>query len=397
MCARGRGPYAPSPISGAAVAIHKDNAYFAAGCDIHVFHLPSRDWTETIHCQREMFGLATIGDELGVVGGHVIAETSGSGNEVSNKIACLSLTASNEQHTWEEKYPAMNTARIYPQVVVTGNHLIALGGWTEWNAYGNKYFKPTNSVEVLDLERKCWYCLSLPEVFTTMKWQSACVCDKNLFVAVRHDDPNFHDTVSTISESRELTSIKYFDPFDVDRDSAYQCISMYRCPVKTLLQVAQAAHDDTSTNKSKILWQELQNPHPPDGTTDCEGRVKSECAFTLACINNHTLIAVGCNHIEATTAQDVKSFLYDAYESYRIRQEDLCDESYYDSEGSESEIMDEKCHIYVYDVENDSWEELTFTTDNGLPNDQASVAVINSTIIIVRNSRTVHICNNLSL
>jgi hypothetical protein len=87
-----RGPYAPSPISGAAVAIHKDNAYFSAGCDIHVFHLPSKNWTKTIHCQREMFGLATIGDELGVVGGHVIAKTSDSGktySEVSNKIACL--------------------------------------------------------------------------------------------------------------------------------------------------------------------------------------------------------------------------------------------------------------------------------------------------------------------
>ena len=357
-----------------------------------MFHLPSKNWTKTIHCQREMFGLATIGDELGVVGGHVIAETSDSGktySEVSNKIACLSLTGSNEQHTWEEKYPAMRTARINPQVVVTGNYLIAVGGWTEWN--DSTYSKPTNSVEVLDLERKCWYCLSLPEVFTTMKWQSACVCDENLFIAVQHDDPNFHDTVNTISKSGAFPP---FDPWEVDM---YQCISMYRCPVKTL---QEAAHDDTSA-KSKILWQELQNPHRPvNGSTDCE---RSKCAFTLACINNHTLIAVGCNHIKSTTAQYVESFLYNAYEFEldRIEPENtLCDESN-DSEGYESEIiyiMEEKCHIYVYDMENDSWEELiTSTTENGSPNDQASVAVINSTIIIVRNSKTVHICNYPSL
>ena len=105
-------PYAPSTIFGA-VAIHKDNAYFAAGCNINVFHVPSKNWTKTIPCHRDMFGLAVIGDELVVVGGSTTTETSDSSKascKISNTIACLSLLPSNNQNTWEEKYPAMRTA-----------------------------------------------------------------------------------------------------------------------------------------------------------------------------------------------------------------------------------------------------------------------------------------------
>ena len=393
------GPHAPSEIFGA-VAIHQDNAYFAAECGIHVFHVPSRNWTETIHCQRVFFGLATIGSELVAVGGIVRTETaSGVSDEISNKITSLSLTASSVQHAWEAKYPAMRTARMWPQVVVTGKYLIVVGGWTEL-----KRTKSTKSVEVLDLELKCWYSsdqLSLPEVFTTAKWQSACICGKHLFIAAQHDDPNFEDSLLDVFKSGDDYEDQFTDVGDLMSDgyTPYRCISMFRCSVETLLQIAQETSDDTST-KLKILWQTLKHPHPALCITESfTYRIYHECTFTLASINSHTLIAVGCDHIESTTAQEMESSLYRAYEHERyqreIRYENRLDDDSEDDYVDSDSIKDGKCHIYVYDMENDSWKHITSTPENGSPNYPPSVAVINGTIVILRNSNIVHICSDI--
>ena len=416
-----RGPLSPSKISGA-TAIHEDNAYFAAGHEIYVFHVPTKNWTETIQCKHDKYGLAAIRGELIVVGGTVTKVSIFS--EITSKILCLSLSTSSEENTWEEKYPAMYTARINPQVVVFGNYLIALGGWTELE-YGISRSKPTNSVEVLDLEQKCWYSndrLSLPEVFTTIEWQSACICEKYIFIAAQHNDPNFDRAVRGIA-SHKSYECGYPTDIEFPQSDCYRCFLMYRCPVENLLHTA-LVNFNAKRVKSKNLWQELKNPHPAVYYNEKYNNVSRkpyvqeyveefynygeycavenkwlnyhDCTFTLACISSHTLIAVGCNHIKSITAEEVKSSLHDAYDFYADIKEYLScvkegSRNVYNFD-SRLEIENERCHIYVYDIENDSWNYVTATPDsNGSPDYQPSVAIVNSRLCVVRNSRTLHI------
>ena len=120
------GPRCQSRISDAAVA-HNGMAYFAKEYDIYEFDVSRRYWTRTIPCQQAYFGMAVIEDQLTLIGGIVESE----GLEVAtNKVACWSLSESKQQ-SWHERYPALGTARIYPQVVIASKYLIALGGWTE--------------------------------------------------------------------------------------------------------------------------------------------------------------------------------------------------------------------------------------------------------------------------
>ena len=283
--------------------------------------------------------------------------------------------------------------------------MITLGGWTELN--GNTRSNPTISVEVLDLERKCWYSierLSLPKVFTTMKWQSACICGTRIYIAAQHDDPNFQDTVLDICQWRIDKGLEN-DPgitaYDMlhdgyNPDSIYQYTSMFCCSVDTLLQTALETFDGASTSTTTaILWQPLNHPHP--AVYGYYHNNYDKCSFTLASINSRTLIAVGCDHIKSTTIEEMASSLYVAYKDYRDDMENqdefrVDDDSENDHVDSESICMDGPCHIYVYDMENDSWNLVTSTPDNGSPDDQASVAVISSSIVIIRNSTTVHIC-----
>ena len=98
---------------------------------------------------------------------------------------------------------------------------------------------------------------SLPPVFTTMIWHSACICNNDLFIAVEHDDPRYDDTKEELIEAESTDSFGEDDPKLDDRlPDPYPCFSMYCCSVETLVQMAKDQCNDG------YCWQELPHPHP---------------------------------------------------------------------------------------------------------------------------------------
>ena len=90
-----------------------------------------------------------------------------------------------------------------------------------------------------------------------MIWQSACLCNNDIFITLEYEDPNFEETMSTFDELNEYnadyaedtTTVvdKYGNVYQyanvhyelLDPPNAYFCFSMYRCSVETLLQILQ--------------------------------------------------------------------------------------------------------------------------------------------------------------
>jgi hypothetical protein len=402
------GPECPSVSYGAAAAT-KDCAYFASGFKVHEFDLISKYWRE-FECPQESAGLAVVENELFLVGG---LDKSG---VPTNKVACFSL----EKKTWEEKFPPMSTPRANPQVVIAGAYLIALSGKVN---EGNS--NPTLSVEVLNREKQCWYTndnISLPEELKYMKWLSACICDKDIYVAARYDDPDFCNTMSKFvnkvvdSDSEWFDEKEYFGDID---PGPYPCYSLFRCPVGVLIEAAEEVKSESKKN----LWQRIEHPHPsvyrnadeklskhnahifyslqsPEEADPYEvlDDLRTEyncygvCRFTLCCINDR-LIAVGCKHVESISHENLNDTLIYAYQSYREVNKDL-----FLNRGHTNiqvyvdyETIDEECHIYVYNTEEDSWKRVKSTPRNGISAEQPSVAVIDNKLVVVRNSKTVHV------
>lgn len=367
---------------------------------------------QVIECPQESFGHAAIENELVLVGG-----LDRSGAPV-NKVSSFSL----ERKMWEEKYPPMGKARANPEVVVAGKYLIVLGGWLKEGEHNIQ----TSSVEVLDCEkRSCWYLndnIKLPdELKYDMEWLSACICDKDIFIAVKHDDPEFQDTMSKFVDGNNFWNdddddvhYEYLDP-----DEKYPCYSLFRCPVGAMIEAAEA-----KSESQKHLWQRIEHPHPsvyenkspyeehnshilhslqnPDEADPMEelDDLQTEyncygvCHFTLSCINNK-LIAVGCNHVKSIPHQDLSDTLHDAYLSYRNVREELC-QPYIEGRAdievhNDDETIDEECHIYVYNTEEESWKRVKSTPRNGTSDEHPSVAVVDNKLVILRNSKTVHI------
>ena len=372
--------------------------------------MASKYWSE-FECPQESAGLAAVENELFLVGG---LDTSGG---PTNKVACFSL----EKKTWEEKFPPMSTPRANPQVVVAGKYLIALSGSVD------KEGPATRSVEVLNREKRCWYTndnISLPEELKYMKWLSACICDKDIYVAARHVDPDFSNTMSKFVDNEDDINMEHTDEeehfYHLDPEP-YPCYSLFRCPVGVLIEAAEEAKSESKKN----LWQRIEHPHPSvyengdenlsehndhifnnvqfpeeadpqeeldDLRTDynCYG----VCRFTLCCIND-SLIAVGCKHVESISHENLNGTLFDAYRSYREVQEELFQPLIGGGDANtqvyvDYETIDEKCHIYVYNTE-DSWKRVKSTPRNGTSDKQPSVAVIDNKLVVVRNSKTVHV------
>ena len=376
------------------------------------YNVPSREWTQSFECPQSAFGLAAIENELILVGGVVTVEAGGpviEGTEEvtpTNKVQSLTLSTSSKQLQWQEKYPPMPTARVWPEVVVSGKYLIALAGRTS-------ACDATNIVEVLDLEKKRWFSndkINLPAEFNTAKWQSACICGQHIFIAVKYDDPKFEEKMEPLNDKYD----DYDDP--IDPGDPYPCFSLYRCSVDTLLQLAQeeATEDATSLMKREI-WQQLKHPHhsvyrwlKDDDVKDnvlptCNDENPDPylnniteyfhyglCSFTLSCMNNDTLVAVGCKHIKSTTTAEVDTLLDSAYFYYRVVKKLICNDG--------AEVVDhytepdKKCYIYLYNMENDSWE-MTKSIDLMAEKNFArpSVAVVKQNIVFLKGSTTTHI------
>ena len=242
-----------------------------------------------------------------------------------------------------------------------------------------------------------------------MIWQSACLCHNDIYVAVEHEDPNFEETMSTFIDER--------NEFDAD----YAENTTTGCSVETLLQLSQENKSNCEYEDKKedcdYIWQNLSHPHssvfklstspspPPmvfmgDNDSDTDDEISSRyyhygtCCFTLSCINNHTLIAVGCDHVDSIPDVNLQRSLYDAYSDYRSINESLHEvgNSHYNIQHYDNFASIEKCHVYLYDLKRDLWKCLDSTPENGSPKYQPSVAIVDNKIIIMRNSDIVHIC-----
>lgn len=248
----------------------------------------------------------------------------------------------------------------------------------------------------------------MPEEFSTMQWLTACVCNKYLYIAARHNDPNFDRTISKMNDYR----VSYVeDDSDSDDEDDYPtqagpCYSFYHCSVEKLLQAAQKDSSDNPLARNQLVWQKLDHPHPTcyknkkiypvdeeEKTWESDPFYYDVCKFTLSCVDD-TLVAVGCRHIESVSEKDVQGELWEAYDSYRvIKQINTKGENFAVITSNDAETVDTKCHIYMFNTENFSWKLVKSTeSENGRSYDQPSVAVVgNDKLVIIRKSKTVQI------
>ena len=375
-------------------------AYFPSGYEIHEFEVASKNWTQHFDCPYESFGLVAKENELIVIGGVDKSYTP------TNKMLSFSL----ERKEWEEKYPPMSIARVNPQVIVADKYLIVLGGRASIIEDQVQMF----SVEVFDFETKCWFSnegLNLPEgKVPDMKWMSACICGNDVYVAARHCDPE-HKSMTLMFEEDEENDDTEDSKDDEDSSGSenssgiyphdpYPCYSLFRCPIKTVNTIQEG--------KKVAVWHKVEYPHPSvykkhdshvtSDVDDNENVLQTEyycysvCRFAISCINDR-LIAVGCNHIKSMSHEDLRRTLYDACSSYRqaaICSDLLAFQIDIKTEDPEDTICTECC-IYEYCSDNDSWRLIKSTPDNGSSDEPPSVASVDGSLVIMRNSKTVHV------
>ena len=368
---------------------------------------------QQIECPHGLFGLATVENELVAVGGLVIEEPSAIAS--AKKVLSFSLDKTGEQ-TWIEKYPEMKEARVRPEVVVFEKYLIVLGGFI-----CDPDLRPVTSGEVLDLEENHWYTINLPEECSSMNWLSACICGEDIYIAVRHDDPEFHSTIQEFLEPKyeDGEFLYYRHKYDYDPPSPWPCYSLYRCSVEELVKSAKEGNNPSN----QLRWQKLDHPHPSVYKNSNQERQHDEgcvddgwdgipiveleteylayevCGFVLSHINN-TLVAVGCNHVTSVSFEDNKTQLKSAYSSYRVEEKERIEgsggEIYYSDEimtSRDRDTIDKECHVYIYDTTDYSWKRVKTTTENGASNCKPTVAVVDNKLVIVRDSEHIHIVN----
>ena len=407
-----KGTECPSVVSGGAAASCNGCAYFASRFEIHEFEIASKNWTKIIDCPYESFGLVSKENELIVVGGFDKSGTP------TNKILCFSL----EKKDWEEKYPPMIKARISPQVVVADKYLIVLGRYAD----NRKNNLQMYSIEIYDFEKKHWFLKSLSlKGVANIEWLSACVFRNDLYVAVSHSDPDYfstmekviYDDVGSLSSDQSEKGVE-----DYDEDlNGYPCYSLFRCPVDTIQegkevkwQKVEYLHpsvyenpNDFSDYNSKLYSKAIderfddgfgdEKEDYEDDYSDIEGKLQClyngycVCHFAIACINDR-LIAVGCEHIKSMSHEELQETLYNAYDKYRhIARYDYQAYLELGIETDPEETTDTTCHIHEYCTESDSWRCVKSTPKNGTSDKPPSVACVNGSLVIMRNSKTVHI------
>ena len=421
-----------------AVAAYNGNVYFGSGDAIHVLNVNHKKprWFPKIDCNRTHFGLTALGDTLLAVGG--LLKSSPGKNTATNTVQCYALCSkdASKEKTWEEKYPAMGVARFDPEVVSVENYVIVIAGWTELVGEYERN-NPVLAVEILDVNREKWYSIksmALPNEIKTLEWQSACICNDTLYLAVKHDDPEYDNLKKNSSNIDEDSNSGF--PFGSESDNSdcypekpYKCYSLYECSLEDLSQLAEMSEHD----QSSFSWQKLNHPHPAVYENENQeimctsyvGMYPSEddieeyhskggldsnyiqteffhynyCNFTLSCIGDH-LIAVGCKHVAAIAPGDMRYSLNRTYESYKVIMASLFR---YDNEPyetpidydvhSETRSKKTECHVHIYDPDKDSWKQL-YSTQNphGHSDNQPVVTAVDNKLVIVRGSKAACVC-----
>lgn len=405
----GVGPSAPGQGIIYDSTTNEDCVYFAGDRCIFEFNLTSRCWTRSIKCPKTAFGLATVNDELVAIGGVV--------DEKEVKYV-LSYSLKDRGFWVSESYPALRKERNFPNVVVYEKYLIVVGGVVREQP-------PVASVEVLDMiERRSWWIVELPKELNTMTWLSACICSRKLYIAAQHSDHLYKECglaiISSLPENvpndedddefTEDDAETAYPEYECDFSGPCPCFSLFSCELETLVKVSKEDRVAAeNTDETVLLWQKLNHPHhsvyvnyykssipaieTPGDDQEAGYMRYFDCRFSLASVNDD-LVAVGCQHIHSFTDEDVKTKVYDAYESYYYQRRELNERSEYQTriiEFKKKETLDHECHIYGYDIESDSWELVINTPKNGSSDDRPTLAVIGNKMLILRSSETVHI------
>ena len=115
---------------------------------IQVIDLSTKHVSRLPVCPVKHFTLVSINNQVVTVGGKATLD-----NHVSSKLYCWNEAT----QQWEERFPAMPTARHFHTSVVWRNYLITCGGRID------NEDTLTDSVEILNLQTRCWHtAASLP-------------------------------------------------------------------------------------------------------------------------------------------------------------------------------------------------------------------------------------------
>ena len=346
-------------IAKGAVTVHDGKVYFASGSSIHVLNATHKKphWLPKIDINRKYFGLTTINDMLVAVGGDV-------DGTIVPSVQCYAINDSAEQSKWEEKYPNMAVARLDPEVVRSENYVIVIAGWKK-----DEYFAARCaelSVEILSLKEMQWHLIDgmkLPDYMNSMVSMSACVCNDIVYLTAKHNDAHYYQNSAPEEDDSDEEDGYQADP--------YKCFSFFQCFI----------NDFTQMNSFK--WHTLSHPHSVTFSVSNEAIAHSDdCMFSLLCIGD-SLLAIGCDHIEAVAPDYLQKILKHFYKGYAI----IDYMTVFTQEGSRRIIPAEPhCAIHLYDPERDTWKQIHKIDDFGLTSAQPLLAVVHNCLVIVRST-----------
>ena len=109
---------------------------------IQVIDSTTQQVSQLPSCPVKHFALVSIDNQIVTVGGKAKLD-----DQVTNQLYCWNEAT----QQWEQSLPPMSTPRYFHTSVVWNNHLIVCGGRID------NEDSITDSVEILDLQSKCWY------------------------------------------------------------------------------------------------------------------------------------------------------------------------------------------------------------------------------------------------
>ena len=111
------------------------------GATVMVYSLHTRSWSRLRRYDTQWFGMAALNNELVLVGGRSISETT----MIANALGVWDK----ESQTWTHPYPGMPSKRLSPSVASYQNWLIVAGGRGQ--------LARLRKVELLDTVSGQWY------------------------------------------------------------------------------------------------------------------------------------------------------------------------------------------------------------------------------------------------
>ena len=222
---------ADSPVTNAIPPTVKigDNVYVGKGLrkrgdesSIYKYSLTHDTWSRLPACPTYQHGLATLDDELIVIGGHT-STNDGLAMVLTNKVYTF------RDNKWQQVVPPMPTPRNLLSTASYENKLIiAAGGTINKSSKGESM--RTDNVEIYKKEDDCWYSTTrLP--FPVTQFTIKMIGDKCYTLG------------GTADNFKQISTALY-------------------ASVSSLLENAAPADTKYTTPQTKSTWEELQDRHP---------------------------------------------------------------------------------------------------------------------------------------